>query len=66
MSIPFTSDELKIMEGKYAALARKYGVSLNYVIMIAKGERETNTRISKVIMADIRATIEFFTPISND
>lgn len=62
MENPFTEEQLEIMSGKYASLAKKHGVSTSYVQQIAFGQRETNTALAKKILADITATINFFTP----
>ncbi len=66
MSEHFTEDELTLMKGKYASLARKYDVTTTYVKLIADGKRKSNSKLSKLIFSDIRSTIELFTPLPKE
>ncbi len=63
MSEHFTEDELTLMKGKYASLARKYDITTTYVKLIADGKRKSNSKLSKLVFIDIRSTIELFRPL---
>ncbi len=66
MSEHFTKEELLLMKGKYASLARKYQSTTTYVKMIAQGERQLNTKLAKMIFEDIHKIIQLFQPLSNE
>lgn len=63
MNEHFTKAELALMKGKYASLARKYDSTTTYVKLIANGERQLNSKLSKLIYEDIRKIIDLFEPI---
>ncbi len=63
MNQHFTRDELALMKGKYASLARKYDSTTTYVKLIANGQRQLNSKLSKLIYEDIRKIIALFEPL---
>ena len=63
MSKHFTEEELALLKGKYASLARKYKSTTTYVKLLAHGDRKLNTQLSKMIFEDIQKTIELFRPL---
>ncbi len=66
MSGYFTQEELLLLKGKYASLARKYKSTTTYVQMLALGERQLNTQLARMIYDDIKRTITLFTPLSDE
>lgn len=66
MNQPFTKEELALMKGKYASLARKYDSTTTYVKLIADGERKLNSKLSKSIHSDIQKIVELFKPIPKE
>lgn len=63
MSEHFTQYELMLLKGKYASLARKYDVTTTYVKLITHGQRQLNSKLSKLIFEDINRIIELFRPL---
>lgn len=59
----FTEEELALMKGKYASLARKYQSTTTYVKLLAQGKRKLNTKLSKLIFGDVQKTIALFRPL---
>jgi len=66
MNQHFTKDELALMKGKYASLARKYSSTTTYVKLIANGERQLNSKLSRLIYQDIERIIKLFKPLSKE
>ncbi len=66
MSQYFAQEDLLLLKGKYASLARKYQSTTTYVKMIAEGKRQLNTRLAKRIYKDIQECINLFTPLSEE
>lgn len=66
MNQHFTKDEMALMKGKYASLARKYDSTTTYVKLIANGQRQLNSKLSKSIYTDIQKIIELFKPLSKE
>jgi len=54
------------MKGKYASLARKYDSTTTYVKLIANGQRQLNSKLSKLIYEDIQRIVELFKPIPKE
>lgn len=59
---PFTESELKLLKSSYSQIARKHHMDSSYVAKIAKGDRATNTDISKLILQDLQTQLDFLTP----
>lgn len=53
----FTKEELLILRGVHSALGRKYGKSGRYVSLIAKGDRNANTKVARLILQDLKAIL---------
>lgn len=51
---PFTHAELLALRGNYTKVARKLCVSQEYVRHIASGRRDTQSKKSKTILADLK------------
>ena len=51
---PFSSRELQMLKGTYPRVARKYGVTRQYVRQLAAGVQPATTEIAKNIIADLR------------
>lgn len=66
MNQHFTKDELALMKGKYASLARKYDSTTTYVKLIANGQRQLNSKLSRLIYQDIERIIKLFKPIPKE
>ncbi len=62
----FTQEDLLLLKGKYASLARKYKSTTTYVQMLAEGERQVNTPLARSIYADIERIINLFKPLSDE
>lgn len=62
----FTNDELEILKGVHSIVGRKYKKSGTYVSLIAKGERQANTLVAKLIVRDLKAILDILTSGANE
>lgn len=54
----FTKEELLILRGVHSVIGRKYNKSGRYVSLIAKGDRNVNTKVAKSILKDLRLILK--------
>lgn len=58
----FTNDELEILNGIHTVIGRKYKKTGRYVSLIAKGQRNAKTKVSKLILTDLKAILKILKP----
>lgn len=63
MTAQFTDTEKQFLQGKKAAIARKYGCSHTYINKIIEGKAPLRSKMSLKIYNGIKETVEFFKPI---
>ena len=62
MANPFTQEELELLDGKYAPLAKSIGVSDTYLKNIAKGKSKFRSELSKECLEKLKSAVELYTP----
>lgn len=65
MEAAFTVAEKTVLKGHKAAIAKKHGCSITYVVMIIEGDREINTPLAKKIYKDLKNLAKILTPESD-
>jgi len=57
---PFDEKELSLLRGNYAKVARKYGVTKEYVHYLASGKKKANNQKAKDIINDLTRLLAVF------
>jgi len=59
-NLPFTDEELKILRGNYRKIAKKHGITPEYVSYLLHGKRPIISTRAKAIINDLRKLLEAY------
>jgi len=60
---PFTNEQFRVIKKSFSLLAKKHGVTYQYVRVIALGERPAESKKARAILNDLKNIYQTLSPI---